>query len=87
MIGDKGKDVPNWIRGAIELGINTEAGVELMQQYGVSRACAVVLSAALAPDWDTAQFQLADLSTQDLRNFGVTAVDRQLLLPADEERP
>src|SRR5262249_20533497 len=81
ILGEDGESLPSWIRLGIEYGVPTETSVELIRNYGISRASSVALSSALSSNWADAEAELLDLSESDLRSLGVTEIDRRMLMP------
>ena len=82
IMGEDGEALPTWIRHGIEFGVPTETAVELIRNFGISRASSVALSSVLSPNWSSAEAELLDLGESDLRALGVTEIDRRMLVPS-----
>lgn len=79
MLGEKGDELPGWIRRAIELGVPTETSVELVRALGLSRAGATRLNTVLSSSWDLGEAELMDISESELRRLGLPGHDRKAI--------
>jgi len=71
---------PSYIRGCIEYGVPTEAGVRLIEEGRVSRATALSLGALCGPGWTDTVEWLIERGEAQMGPAGVSTADRLRLL-------
>jgi hypothetical protein len=84
LLGDVGDRTPGWVRRAIEFGVPTEAAVEVMREFRVSRTAGIALLSVMPDDWGTARDIVLELTTSDLRELAVPELDRRAIVGTRE---
>lgn len=75
MLEEQYPSIPLWIRRAIELGIPTEFGTEVMVRADLSRAGGLLLSERFPSAWDEGKPHLLETTSTDLRHMGLSQAD------------
>lgn len=75
MLEEKYPDIPLWIRRAVELGIPTELGTEIMVRADLSRSGALTLSQHFPSAWEEGKHKLFDTEAADLSHLGLGQAD------------